>query len=232
MGPDHALLKGPAVRGLRAVLLGVLALGSLTACPAFFIDRGELVAPAHDNGRPSVQSLPGAATYPELQDRWRREAQIGAAGAVVGTLREPNLVAAEVAHNAAVQSLDRDATRDLLVTTWTNAFGADLDRFSIDLDWRFDEQFVSHPEVLDPSNWTFILHVDERQTYAPIAVATLAHGQVPVQHFWEGSVRLWFPWKDHQRDRILLAGGTRVIRLELRHPSGTTDLTWRFRSAY
>ena len=217
---------------LPRVAAATLLVCQLAACPAFFLDQGELVAPSHSINRPLVAALPGADAFVELQNHWRREAHIGAAGAVIGTLRDSTLVAAEVSHTAALQGLDRAATGDLLATTWATSFGPDLDRWAIDLDWRFDEQFVTRPEVLDPANWTFVLHVDEHIDYAPLAVTTLAHGQVPVNHFWEGQVRLWFPWRDHRRDLTLLAGITRSIRLEMNHPSGTGDLTWRFRTAY
>jgi hypothetical protein len=233
--PFHSLdakLKGNGMPRIFLVSLAALATCLLTACPAFFINRGGLVAPTNNNVRPAVTSLPNASSYVELQDRWRREASVGAAGSVIGTLKDPGLVAAEVSHRAAVEGLNQAATDDLLISTWSNAFGPDLDRWSIDLDWRFDEQFVTHPEVLDPSTWTFVLHVDERVEYAPLGVSTLSHGQVPVQHYWEGRIRLWFPWRDHTRDLTLLSGITREIRLEMRHPSGTGDLTWRFRTAF
>ena len=136
------------------------------------------------------------------------------------------------AHSAAIQGLDQAATRELLLNEWSNAFGPQLDRWSIDLTWRFDEQFVQHQNVLDPTAWDFTLHVDEAYTYAPLAVSTLSQTQVPQQHYWEGKVRLWFPWRDPLRDRTLLAGNTRGIRLRMSHPTGSADLFWRFRTAY
>ena len=43
---------------------------------------------------------------------------------------------------------------------------------------------------------------------------------------------MWFPWRDHGRNVVLLGGDTRAVRLELKHPAGTADVTWRFRTAY
>jgi len=60
----------------------------------------------------------------------------------------------------------------------------------------------------------------------------LSQSQVPQQHFWEGKVRLWFPWKDALRDRLVLAGNTRAVELRMQHPTGTAELFWRFRTAY
>jgi hypothetical protein len=206
------------------------ALVCLTGCPAFYVDRGPLVQPTRSLTRPG--SLPQAEAYLDLQQRWQREARIGVSGAVEGVLRDPSLVAAEVAHSAAIQGLDQASTRELLLNEWSNAFGPQLDRWTIDLTWRFDEQFVQHQNVLDPTGWDFGLHVDETYTYAPLLVTTLSQTQVPQQHYWEGKVRLWFPWRDPLRDRLVLAGNTRGIRLRLSHPTGTADLYWRFRTAY
>ncbi|MDB5100783.1 MAG: hypothetical protein JWM80_5204 [Cyanobacteria bacterium RYN_339] len=215
---------------IHRILLAGLAAALLAGCPAFYVDRGPLVQPTRTLVRPP--GLPAADAYVALDTQWRREARIGVAGAVEGLLRDPELVAAEVAHSAAVQSLDHDAARDLLRTEWLSAFGQQLDRWTIDLTWRFDEQFVQHQTVLDPSTWTFSVRVDETYDYPPLAVLGLSHTQVPQQHFWEGKVRLWFPWRDPLHDRLVLAGITRAIRLRLRHPTGSADLYWRFRTAY
>jgi hypothetical protein len=105
-----------------------------------------------------------------------------------------------------------------------------LDRFPVDLEWRFDEQFISNRRVLDPASWTFSLVSSEGGRYAPLGSAVLRALPVPRDGVWIGAIRLWFPWTDPERRTALLAGSTTWLRLEFKHPSGVGEVTWRFRT--
>ena len=142
------------------------------------------------------------------------------------------LVGAQVAHDAAVAGGNATSTYEALATAWNTAYGPERDRWPIDVEWRFAEQFVTHREVLDPATWTFVLHVDDRLEYDPVGTTVLKSEKIAVEHYWEGAIRLWFPWKDYRRDRVLLAGATRFVRLEIKHPSGNANVTWRFRTSF
>ena len=202
----------------------------LAGCPAFLVDRGEIMEPTRTLEPPGVSALPRADQYVEQAARWRRDTRVGIGGYVEATLLEPGLAAAQVSHEAAVQGLAAGAVADALGTRWPVLFGALRDRFPIDLEWRFDEQFISNRRVLDPAQWKFELHASDGSRYAPLAAATLRAQPIPQDGAWVGAARLWFPWTDPERRTAILAGGTSWVRLEMTHPSGHGEVTWRFRT--
>lgn len=216
-----------AVSALAAVLVALT-----TGCPAFFVDRGEIVTPVRDLSPPNALALPPASDYVVQQNRWRREVHLGLGGFAVATLRDPALSAAEVAHDAALQDIRGAALQSLLANRWATWYGAERDRFAIDLDWRFDAQFVSKAAILDPAEWQLLLRTSDGQTYRPLSTAVLAASQTPRDGYWEGKVRLWFPWRDIAADRQVLGGQASWASLELDHPSGSGAATWRFRTLF
>lgn len=213
---------------LRSCLL-LLAL-PLAGCPAFLVERGEIMDPTRTLALPGVSALPRADAYVELAARWRRDTRVGIGGYVEATLIDPGLAAAQVAHEAAVAAQGAPAIADMLATRWPVLYGTLADRFPIDLEWRFDEQFISNRRILDPAQWTFKLVSSDGGQYAPLAATTLRAQPSPQDGAWVGAARLWFPWIDPERRTAILAGATTWVRLELTHPSGHGDVTWRFRT--
>lgn len=216
-----------------ARLAAAVALVALTAgCPAFFVDRGEIVNPTRDLTPPNALRLPAPGEYVVQQERWRREVRLGLGGFAVATLRDPALSAAEVAHEAALQDLRGAELQSLLANRWATWYGAERDRFPIDVEWRFDEQFISKAAILDPAEWQILLRTSDGRTYAPLSVVVLEASQAPRAGYWEGKVRLWFPWRDVEADRQILGGQASWVSLELDHPSGSGAVTWRFRTLF
>ena len=216
-------------RALLPLLLGVgLSLAALPGCPAFLVDRGEIVEPTSDIAPPPVSRMPRADAYVELAAKWRRTTRVGIGGHAELTLIEPGLAAAEVAHEAAIQSAGDATVADMLLTRWPVLFGVMRDRFPIDIEWRFDEQFIGNRRILDPEGWTFTLISSTGARFAPLGTAVLRQLPAPQDGAWVGAVRLWFPWLDPERRTQLLAGETKWVQLVLRHPSGVGDATWRF----
>ncbi|MEB3330245.1 MAG: hypothetical protein VKQ33_13535 [Candidatus Sericytochromatia bacterium] len=210
----------------------LVALGTAQGCAELLRGEAAFVVPARSLERPRVGELPGAEVYVELRDRWRRETRLGIGGLVEGVLADPALAAAEVAHQAAVESRGRAATADLLAHRWAVLYGPHGDRFPIDLRWRFDEQFISQRRVLSPDAWRFALETSEGGALTPLAASVLHAAPTTVDGAWVGAVRLWFPWR-HPDTRVpVLAGGVRWARLRLAHQSGVGELTWRFRGAW
>ena len=160
-----------------ALAVGLVAL--TTGCPAFFVDRGEIVQPTRELAPPSSSALPSAGTYVELLDRWRREVRLGLGGFAVATLRDPALAAAEVSHEVALQNLRGAEIRTLLTNRWATWYGTELDRFPIDVEWRFDEQFITQSAILDPASWEIGLRTSDGRFYRPIATSVLAASQTP-----------------------------------------------------
>lgn len=204
----------------------------LLGCAATLEGEGPVVVPTRSLEVPEAEALPASGDYVEQLERWRREARLGLGGRVEGVLREPGLAAAEVAHEAAVQSLGRAAREDLLQHRWAVLFGRLGDRFPIDLSWRFDEQFISSRRVLDPASWSLRLVTSEGDTLAPIAVSVLEASSAARDGWWVGQVRLWFPWRHPGSQAPLLGGDTRWVRLDLQHTSGSAALVWRLRGAW
>ncbi|MEB3223927.1 MAG: hypothetical protein VKS61_17770 [Candidatus Sericytochromatia bacterium] len=214
-----------------ATVVTALALGSGCAANSGWADA-PIVAPSRSVERPAVAELPRPDAYIDALERWRRETRLGIGGHVEGVLRDPALAAAEVSHQAAVDSLGKAATADLLAHRWPVLFGPLGDRFPIDLSWRFDEQFISSRRVLDPVSWRFALETSEGLRLEPLAAAVLQAASTTRDGMWWGEVRLWFPWR-HPDTRVpVLAGGARWARLTLAHTSGTGELSWRFRGAW
>jgi hypothetical protein len=216
----------------RVVWALTLMLAGVQGCAGLLQGDAAIVAPARSVERPAVADLPRAEVYVELRDRWRRETRVGVGGFVEGVLLDPTLAAAEVAHQAAVESRGRAATADLLAHRWPVLYGAQGDRFPIDLSWRFDEQFISQRRVLDPEAWRFALETSEGVRLAPLAASVLQAAPTTVDGLWVGSVRLWFSWRHPDTREPVLAGGARWARLSLAHQSGVGELTWRFRGAW
>lgn len=203
----------------------------LAGCPAFFVDRGELVRPSASLEQPAVSQLPASSQYVELAEQWRRDTRIGVGGYAEATLLDPKLAAAMVAHQGAVQNMRPQALAAQLATTWETLYGAERDRFAIDVDWRFDQQFISQGRILDPGEWEITLQANGREI-APLAVSRLEAAGTPRQGYWEGRVRLWFPVRDLESGRRLLGGETDVLTLRLQHRSGRGQLSWRFGSVF
>ena len=216
---------------LRRLVTALALTAPLTGCPAFFVDRGELVRPSASVDRPAVGQLPPAAEFVELEERWRRETRIGLGGYAEATLIDPRLAAAMVAHEGAVQSMRPQALEGQLATTWETFYGAEGDRFPIDVTWRFDQQFISQGRILDPAEWQITVQASGREI-APLAVSRLEAADAPQGGYWEGKVRLWFPMRDLESGHRLLGGETDVLTLRLVHRSGSASLSWRFSSVF
>jgi hypothetical protein len=217
--------------GIALALLTVLSLG-LTGCPAFYVDRGSLVTPSAALDRPAPDKLPASSTYVELSEKWRRDVRIGLGGYAQATLYDPKLAAAQIAHEAAVQSMRPNDLQGLITNRWATYYGDERDRFPIDILWHFEEQFISKSTILDPTAWTISLVTSTGLTVAPLSVSTLRAEKAPRAGLWEGAVRLWFPWRDAVSQQVLLGGQTDWVALKLSHPSGSGELTWRFRSIF
>lgn len=216
---------------ISRLVLALLPL-PLAGCPAFLVDRGPIMNPTRTLEPPTVSALPPADVYVERAARWRRETRVGIGGYVEATMIDPGLAAAQVTHEAAVQGLRPAATADLLATRWPVLFGEFRDRLPIDLEWRFDEQFVSNRRILDPAQWQFSLETSDGRRYAPLAAATLRAQPIPQDGAWVGAARLWFPWTDPERRIPIVSGDTAWLRLVMDHPSGHGEVTWRFGTAW
>ncbi|HEY9721887.1 MAG TPA: hypothetical protein V6D47_07720 [Oscillatoriaceae cyanobacterium] len=214
---------------MRRPLLLLLLMLPLAGCPAFYVQEGAIVRPATTLDEPT--SLPAPDVDAALATHWQREAQLGLGGSGTATLLDPGLVAAQVAHQAADESLSPAAAQSLLDERWTDLFGQGRDRFAIDLAWRFDTQFYATHDVLDPDTWSFALETSSGQRLAPLEVTPLAADTVPREHFWTGTVQLSFPWHDADGNRVL-GGATKWIRLVLTRSTGSGRFEWRFRGPY
>lgn len=223
-GSRRSRLVGLVLLPLTAVMLA--------GCPAFYVDRGSLVTPSAALDRPMPDKLPDSTTYVELAERWRRDVRIGLGGYAQATLYDPKLAAAQIAHEAAVQSMRANDIQGLITNRWATYYGDERDRFPIDILWTFEEQFISKSTILDPAGWTITLATSTGLTLAPLSVSVLRAEKAPRQGQWEGAVRLWFPWRDAVSQQVLLGGQTDWVALKLAHPSGTGELTWRFRSIF
>lgn len=213
-----------AMRLLAACLLAAL----LAGCPAFYVERGGFVSPAGSLAAPAVEALPPPGAYVDGLEAWQRTARIGVGGYATATLVDPRLAAAEVSHSAALQTASGAAKASLLENRWATYYGPQRDRFPIELEWRFDEQFVRASRILDPDEWTFTLVTSDGARLVPLQTSTVEAGRTPKEGFWEGKLRLFFPWR--QRDgRRTLGGQVSWIRLELEHRTGDAEFTWRFR---
>jgi hypothetical protein len=176
--------------------------------------------------------LPKSDVYLDIEPRFRREQRIGLGGYASATLEDPRLAAAQIAHDATIQSMRPEAVDALIATRWAELYGQQADRFPIDLEWRFDAQFVSDARVLDPAEWTIRLETAPGGSYAPLAATKLRAENAPRDGYWEGVVRLWFPWRDPVSTRPLLGGENTFVRLALKHKTGEAAFTWRFRTAF
>lgn len=217
---------------LAAIASAVGLAALLAGCPAFYVDRGDVVSPSRSAAQPTVQALPPANAYVDLRERWQREIQIGLGGYALATLIDPALAAAELSHDAAVESLHGAELESALENRWDALYGASRDRFPIDIDWRFDSQFITKSEVLDPAEWTMTLRSSSGQTFQPLSTTVLNAAATPKDGFWEGSFRLWFPWRDPVTKMPLLGGQNSWVSLQLAHVSGSGTFTWRFRSGF
>jgi hypothetical protein len=217
---------------LAAIVSAVGLAALLAGCPAFYVDRGDVVAPSRSNAEPTVRALPPSNAYVDLRTRWQREIQIGLGGYAVATLIDPGLAAAELAHDAALEDMRGAELETTLENRWDALYGADRDRFPIDVAWRFDAQFLTNAQVLDPAAWSIVLRTSDGHTYRPLSTTVLSTAQTPQDGFWEGSFRLWFPWRDPVAKTPLLGGQNSWLSLALAHPSGSGAFTWRFRSGF
>jgi hypothetical protein len=219
-------------RGAHFVSALVASSLLLSGCPAFYVERGEVIAPSASLARPTAATLPAAKTFVDRRALWQREVRIGLGGYVLATLIDPSLAAAQIAHDAAIEDTRGAALDGLIANRWTALYGANRDRFPIDLDWRFDAQFVTNDRVLDPASWAIALKTGTGETVSPMATTIVAASSAPREGYWEGTVRLWFPWRDVVTGTPLLGGQNASVALSLRHPSGSGTATWRFRSGY
>lgn len=209
-----------------------LVVALTTGCPAFFVDRGEIVAPTRDLARPAAKALPASSTFVDLQERWTREIRLGLGGHAVAVLKDPGLAAAEIAHEAALQDVRGAELETLITNRWTTYFGPEGDRFPIDVTWRFNEQFITKAAILDPASWNIELVTSSGKRFAPVATTVLSATPKPTGGCWQGAIRLWFPWRDPDSADAVIAGHTSWVALSLDHPSGSGDLTWRFRTLF
>lgn len=205
---------------------------ALGGCAAFLAENGDLISPSGGIGRPHAAELPAARSYVETAAEFRREVRVGLGGAVEATLVDPRLAGAELAHDAMLQGLKGAALESLILNRWSELYGAQSDRFPIDVAWRFDQQFIAANRVLEPSEWSFRLDTRDGRSYAPLAVSVLKREQAPQAGYWEGAVRLSFPWRDPASNQLLVGGANTGLTLSLRHRSGEGAVSWRFRSVY
>lgn len=209
--------------------MGALAASLLAGCPLLWAESGGRVSPTRSLDLPS--QLPGPDAYPGVAERWRRTARVGLGGHVELLLRDPAVVAAEVARDAAVASWDSVGTREALNQAWKLAFGTGRDRFVIDFEGRFDRQFQATGGVLDPSAWRFTLLTGEAR-YEPLSVLVVSRPRAPVGPNWTGALRLAFPWRDPSSLALVLGGIGPTVKLRMQHASGTGEAEWRFRSPF
>lgn len=220
------------MRVVRWMSVGTLAL-ACAGCPAIMADSGSgMVSPSATDRMPARADLPKAERFVDLDNTWRRSTRIGLGGSADATIEDPLLVAAAIAHDAAINGRNGADVDGMIQTRWTDLFGQQADRFAIDVSWRFDTQFVAEDTILDPGQWTITLYDGEGHHYAPLAATQLSASRVPEDNAWEGTIRLWFPWRDPQTTGKLLGGTNSSLRLVLSHPSGQGEFTWRFRSVY
>lgn len=209
--------------------VAVVALGG---CAAFLAENGDLISPSGSIARPGAADLPAARHYVETAAEFRREGRVGLGGSVEATLVDPRLAGTELAHDAMLQGLKGSALESLILNRWSELYGAQSDRFPIDIYWRFDQQFIAANRVLDPSEWTFRLDTRDGRSYAPLALSVLKREQAPQAGFWEGAVRLYFPWRDPASNQLIVGGANTGLTLKLSHRSGEGAVSWRFRSVY
>lgn len=223
----------PAPRALALPLalvpLACLAAAPLAGCPLLWADATERVTPSRDLALPSA--LPGPDAYPAVAARWRRTVRVGLGGEVELLLRDPSVVAAEVARDAGVAGWDALARQEGLRQAWNLAFGVGQDRFVVDFEGRFDRQFQATGGVLDPSSWRFSL-VSGESRFEPLSVVLLQRPRAPVGSHWTGAMRLAFPWRDPRSLGLLLGGLGPTLKLRMRHSSGSGEAEWRFRSPF
>ena len=90
----------------------------------------------------------------------------------------------------------------------------------------------TYGDVLDPANWSLLLKTSSGAIYQPSSTTVLAATQTPREGFWEGTVRVWFPWRDPVTKNPLVGGQNAWVSLRLSHPSGAGEATWRFRPGF
>ena len=217
---------------MKRMLLAMFAVAALTGCPEFIVNRGAFVTPSATLAMPAPADLPAASTYISLEDTWRRDAGLGVGGYVFATLWDPVLAAAEVAHDGALMNVPPSGMGDRLKDRWDELYGAERDRFPIDVRLQFDAQFYSDPAILSPGSWTFQLSVAGGPTYPPLENAVISRSPTPKDGYWTGDIRLWFPWRDPDTRLLLLGHQTTAVTLLIAGDTGKAKLTWRFRSAY
>lgn len=209
--------------------LGVVAAVGLTGCPLLWAEGEARVEASRSLAMPS--RLPGPEAFASEAARWRRTVRVGLGGQVELLLRDPSVVAAEVARDAAVGAWDQAQRQEALAQAWRLAFGPGLDRFTIDWEGRFDRQFQATGGVLDPSAWRFELRVGEVRL-APLGVVQVQRPRAPQGGFWVGTMRLSFPWREPRSLGLVLGGVGPTALLKLSHHSGAAEATWRFRSPF
>jgi hypothetical protein len=200
----------------------------LVGCAAFIVDRGEVTTPTISLTRPNAASLPQANSYVDLAGHWRKQTTLGVAGYAEATLWDPLLAAAGVAHEGALEQLSATALDARLSDRWDAYYGTSRDRFPIDIHWRFDNQFYTNTAILSPDTWRFVLSTDDERHYAPLAVVRLDQNSAPQAGFYEGNVRLWFPWREENGSIPILGGQTTGVTLTLKSDFGQGTLNWRF----
>lgn len=207
-------------------LLGLLTALALAGCPALWVDRGAISRFESDLTRPANPRFPDPEQLPALETSFSRETRIGLAGYARAVWLDPRLVLARVASAAARDGQSPLAREQALAEAWTIAFGPRADRLAVEIDWRFDRQFVSDPGVLDPERWRIGLTVDREAPVPPVDRVTLSRTAEGEEDF-SGRVRLSFPARRPGSVLPLVPPGAREVSLQLRHPTGDGRFTWR-----
>lgn len=210
------------IRSLAAVLLAL----SLAGCPALWVDRGALTRFTPDLARPANPRFPEASVLPDAEAAFGRESRIGLAGYARAVWLDPALVVARVAATAEREGQGDLAREQALAEAWTIAFGPLSDRHAVEIEWRFDRQFVSDPGILDPAGWRFSLVVDRAPGVSPVDRVTLER-HAEGRSDYSGRVRLSFPARRPGSVAPLVPPGAREVDLVLQHPKGDGRFGWR-----
>ncbi|MEB3285704.1 MAG: hypothetical protein VKN33_10505 [Candidatus Sericytochromatia bacterium] len=217
---------------LRLPTVGFLSLVILNACAAFWVERGPVVVPSRTLAPPETRVWDVRSDPRAEVERWTRSTRVGLGGYVDAVLWDPTAAQSQLAYEIALNHLGRAAASDLSTQRWSTLYGAERDRFPIDLRWRFDEQFIASRRILDPGTWRFELQLATGGPLSPHSVAVLKSSVSAQDGFWNGEVRLWFPWRDPVRHQLVLGGENPWVRLVMSHFSGNGEVTWRFPGAW
>ncbi len=222
----------PVKRGFPFWVRWCLTVPVVGGCGSLYADDGPTIAPLVSLEPPATTVRRQVDDHNVLRSRLMRRTKLGLGGELEVTLLAPILVYGMLTQGDETLSLSEGSDeRQLIRSRWQAYFGA-YDRIPFDVTWRFDQQFQASGRVLDPTTWQFTLKNDRGDAVMPLAVSVLSASRLPVDGFWRGQVRVWFPFREFNHHRSLLGGDVRWARLYFEHRAGDATVAWRLHSPF